>query len=54
MFFETTSFDEFSDILQGTSKNYVFGAPAGHFQGKIHPFLTLFQGKGWVSICALY
>jgi hypothetical protein len=26
--------------------------PAGHFQGKTHPFLTLFQGKGWVFRCA--
>jgi protease PrsW len=35
--------------LQGTSKNCVFRAPAGHFQGKTHPLLILFQGKGWVS-----
>jgi hypothetical protein len=37
----------------GTSNNCVFGMPVGHFQDKTHPFLTLFQGKGWVYRCAL-
>jgi iron complex transport system substrate-binding protein len=40
-------------LFLDTSKNCVFRAPTGHFQGKTLPFLTLFQGKGWVFRCAL-
>jgi hypothetical protein len=39
--------------MPGSFKNCVFGAPFRHCQGKTHPYLILFQGKGWVYRCAL-